>query len=299
MADDAKTYVFGNDGMYPALISMLQNKGVDPGVLALLKDGNGFGEGNSFLWVIFLFFLMGWGGFGYGNGRGTGDGFLASQLNNDYGRDLLMQGINGNQTAISQLASTLNCSIGQVQSAISAIGTQVQSVGNTVGLSGQQVINVIQAGNQTLASQLAQCCCENKLLTTSQGYEAQIRTLEQTNQLGSKIDGNTAAITAAISNQTALMDQQFCAIKERELQSKIDSLTATNTALQNSISNANQTAQIQSYVSGLVTPIQAEVAAIKNSLPATVSVQWPNLTAVPSYLTSGVYGSVVNPGLWA
>lgn len=240
---------------------------------------------------------MGWGGFGYGNGRDTSG--LASQLNNDYGRDLLMQAINGNGTAISQLASTLNCSTGQIQSAINSVGSQVQAVGNSVGLSGQQVINAIQAGNQTLASQLAQCCCDNKLLTTTQGYESQIRTLEQTNQLGSKIDGNTAAITAAIANQTSLMDQQFCAIKERELQGKIDSLTAANTALQNTISNANQTAQIQAYVSSLVSPLQTEVTAIKNAMPSTVSVQYPNLTAIPSYLASSVYGTVANQGLWA
>lgn len=298
MAEDAKTYVFGNDsGLLSSVIPLLQQQGIDPGILALMKDRDGgFGEGGWFMWIIFLFFLMGWGGFGYGNGRGIG---LESQLNNDYGRDLLMQAINGNGTAISQLSSSLNCSTGQIQAAINAVGAQVQSVGNTVGLSGQQVINAIQAGNQTLASQLAQCCCENKLLTTSQGYEAQIRTLEQTNQLGSKIDGNTAAITAAISNQTALMDQQFCAIKERELQSKIDMLTATNTALQNSISNANQTAQIQAYVSSLVTPLQTEVTAIKNSMPATVAVQYPNLTAIPSYLTNGAYGTITNPGLWA
>lgn len=209
-----------------------------------------------------------------------------------------MQAINGNGTAISQLASSLNCSTGQIQAAINAVGSQVQSVGNEVGLSGQQVINAIQAGNQTLASQLAQCCCENKLLTTSQGYESQIRTLEQTNQLGSKIDANTSAITTAIANQTTLMDQQFCAIKERELQSKIDSLTATNTQLQNSISNAHQTAQIQAYVASVVNPLQEQVTAIKGSLPSTVSVQWPNLTVVPSYLASG-YTTGYNPGLWA
>lgn len=235
---------------------------------------------------------MGWGNFGYSGNKGT-DG-LANQLNNDYGRDLLMQAINGNANAISQLASTLNCTTSQIQNAINAVGTQVQAVGNSVGLSGQQVINAIQAGNQTIASQLAQCCCDNKLLTTSQGYESQIRTLEQTNQLGSKLDANTAAITSAIANQTSMMDQQFCAIKERELQGKIDSLTAANTQLQNSISNANQTAQIQAYVASMINPIQSEVTAIKNNLPSTVSVQYPNLTAIPSYLA---YGTNLNQSL--
>lgn len=47
---DEKTYVFGNDsGTLSTLIPLLQNKGIDPGIIALLKDRDGFGDGNSFL----------------------------------------------------------------------------------------------------------------------------------------------------------------------------------------------------------------------------------------------------------
>ena len=292
MSEDSKTYVFGQDNsMLSSLIPLFQKQGVDPGILALMKDRDGFGgEGGWFIWVIFLFFLMGWGGNGYGFG-GRGNGFLGNEINNDYGRTMLLQAINGNGTAISQLATTLNCDVNAIQGAINAVQSSVQGVGNQVGMSGMQVINAIQSGNQTLAAQLAQCCCDNKQLTITQGYESQIRTLEQTNQLGSKIDGNTSAITRAIADQTALMDQQFCAIKERELQSKIDSLTAMNTSLQNTISNANQTSQIQAYIASVVNPLASDVAAIKAAQPSTVAVQWPNITAVPNYLMNGYYGA--------
>lgn len=157
-------------------------------------------------------------------------------------------------------------------------------------MSAAQVVSAIQSGNQALSSQLAQCCCDNKNLVTTQGYENQIATLNQTNQLGSKIDSNTSAITAAIANQTVEMNNQFCALKERELQNKIDSLTATNTALQSSINNANQTSAIQAYIASVINPITTDVAAIKAAQPSTVSVQWPQLTAVPSYLSSSLYG---------
>jgi hypothetical protein len=75
--------------------SMLSSKGVDPGLLALMKNNNGYGDGSWFIWVIFLFFLMGWGGGGwggFGNGRATTQGvdYLSTQLNNDAGRELLM-----------------------------------------------------------------------------------------------------------------------------------------------------------------------------------------------------------------
>lgn len=111
MAEE-KTYVFGegagNNGILSLLGPMLSQRGVDPNVLLAMQGRNndGFGEGGWFIWVIFLFFLMGWGGNGFGN---NGAGGLGNQLNNDYGREMLLQAINGNGNAISQLATTLNC----------------------------------------------------------------------------------------------------------------------------------------------------------------------------------------------
>ena len=65
------------------------------------------------------------------------------------------------------------------------------------------------------------------------------------------------------------MNDGFCAIKERELQDKIDTLTAQNTTLRGQIDNANQTAQI----AAMLVPIQTEVNAIKANQPNTVPVQ--------------------------
>lgn len=123
MAEE-KTYVFGegagNNGILSLLGPMLSQRGVDPNVLLAMQGRNndGFGEGGWFIWVIFLFFLMGWGGNGFGN---NGAGGLGNQLNNDYGREMLLQAINGNGNAISQLATTLNCDINAVQSAINSV----------------------------------------------------------------------------------------------------------------------------------------------------------------------------------
>lgn len=186
MAEE-KTYVFGegagNNGILSLLGPMLSQRGVDPNVLLAMQGRNndGFGEGGWFIWVIFLFFLMGWGGNGFGN---NGAGGLGNQLNNDYGREMLLQAINGNGNAISQLATTLNCDINAVQSAINSVQSQIQSVGNQVGMSGQQVINAIQAGNCQIASQIASCCCDVRTAIERQGYEGQLATLNQTNTLG-------------------------------------------------------------------------------------------------------------------
>lgn len=295
MADDStKTYVFGQDssfGMLGMLAPLLQQRGIDPSVLACMKNNNGFGEGGWFMWIIFLFFLMGWGGNGWNNRNGNQSDWLASQLNNDYGRDVLLQAVNGNGNAISQLATTLNCDINSVQTALN-------NISNAVGMNGQQIINSIQMGNNQLASQLAQCCCDNKLLATQQGYENRIAMQEQSCMLGGKIDNSTNVISAQIAAQTNFLSDKFCDLEKREMQSKIDSLREERSTLLSNISNAQQTAAIQQYVANIVAPIAADVNAIKAAQPPTVAVPYPQLTAVPTVYAAGLY-PYNNQGLWA
>lgn len=267
--ESAKTYVFDS-----------ARGSMDPStLLALMNNGGGFGGGN-WMWIIFLFFLYGWGGNGLFGGRGAAGG-LGAEINGDYGRSLLLQAINGNGTAISQLASTLNCDVNAIQSAIHSVQQSVNSVGTQVGMTGAQVTSAINAGNQALSSQLAQCCCDNKLLITTQGYENRIATAEQTAFLGAKID-----------NQTNVITDKFCDLEKRELQNKIDSLREQNSTLMGQISNANQTAAIQSYVSSLVTPIAQDVASLKACQPPTINVPYPNVAAVPTIPNTycNVYG---------
>lgn len=295
MADDStKTYVFGQDssfGMLGMLAPLLQQRGIDPSVLACMKNNNGFGEGGWFMWIIFLFFLMGWGGNGWNNRNGNQSDWLASQLNNDYGRDVLLQAVNGNGNAISQLATTLNCDINNVQTALN-------NISNAVGMNGQQIINSIQMGNNQLASQLAQCCCDNKLLATQQGYENRIAMQEQSCMLGGKIDNSANVISAQIAAQTNFLSDKFCDLEKREMQSKIDSLREERSTLLSNISNAQQTAAIQQYVANIVAPIAADVNAIKAAQPPTVAVPYPQLTAVPTVYAAGLY-PYNNQGLWA
>jgi CII-binding regulator of phage lambda lysogenization HflD len=50
---------------------------------------------------------------------------------------MIMAAVQGNATAISQLASTVNCDINAVQAALNAIQGSICQLSNTVGLSGQ------------------------------------------------------------------------------------------------------------------------------------------------------------------
>lgn len=270
-----KTYVFdndgggcGNSGMMGLIASMCQNRGLDPNMVAALmnnRNGNGGDWNGSWVWVIFLFFLMGWGrngwgGFG-GNGQGEGN-FLAGQLANDTGRDLLMSAIQGNGTAISQLASNLNCDINAVQGSLNQLQSAICGVGNQVGLSSQQVIAAINSGNCQLATQISDCCCGVRDAITRQGYENQLATVNQTNTLQGAINfvnssvergfaatnyafaDQTCQIKQAITEQTRYIGDKFCELEKREMQRENQYLRDQVQAYQLSASQQTQTQNI-------------------------------------------------------
>ena len=208
----------------------------------------------------------GWGGRGGFGGYGDGTGFLASQLNNDYGRDVLLQAINGNANAISQLATTLHCDVNQIQSTLC-------SLSNTVGLSGQQIINAVQTGDASIAAQIASCCCDTKQLITTQGYENRLATVDQ-----------TATIVGKIDAQTTLINDKFCQLEMREMQNKIDNLRDEKLALQTNISQRAQNEYIASSlfpISTALTELRADFDCFKSKLPETVTVPKENGVYVP------------------
>ena len=96
----------------------------------------------------------------------------------------------------------------------------------------------------------------------------------------------------AIADLKATMIQSFCDVKEREMQSKIDTQADIITQLRNAADNANQTNQIIGYVNSVVAPLQKSVTEIGNKMPNTVPITWPNLTAVNTtpYVNGGLYG---------
>ena len=300
------------------------NNSIDPNLMFALSQNGGFGNNGGWMWMMFMWILFPWifgnnGNFG-GFGNNAGTGFLANQLNNDAGRDLLLQAINGRADALGQLSNLLNTDISNVQNAVNSIQSAVQTVGAQVGMSGQQIINSVQAGNASLSQQLCNCCCENRLaianqtnaiqaqaaanhaestLLASQNYANQqlqsaqnhaatqlqmaniesadqLAVCQQTNQLGSQADRNTNSILNAIAGQNTLITKEFCDLKERELQNKINTQGDIITQLRNQISNDNQTLLFNKAI----TALDDKIDAIAAKTPNTVPVQWPNLVAV-------------------
>lgn len=325
--ETSKTYVFNpegsgnNGGMMSLIAPLLQQRGVDPNVLLAMKGNNGFGNGDGswFIWLLFILCFCGWGGNGFGfGGRGNGAG-LANEINNDYGRSLLMDAIGGNRNALSNLATQLNCTEGQIQQAISALTTQVQNVGNQVGMSGMQTINALQQGNMQIASQLADCCCRVNNNITAMDGNVKLAMCQQTGTLQNAINNVAVGQERGFSNVAYETQRQTCdlhnAIKEstqtivdgqkqaemREMQNKIDSLREENSTFKSSAMTSQIVGQAVAPINAVLAGLQSEVAGIKCKLPETVTTPYSPFTAVPNCVAyqAGLYGlNAANNEFW-
>lgn len=280
-----------------------ENQATVPAWLAMNNGGwgNGFGGGlggGILGFLLGLAFGNGWGGFGgFGGGYGNagGAGFLSNQINNDSGRELLMNAITSQgeagRAATQNLATMLGQDFNLVNSGVSAIRDGIAALTAQTGMSALQIQNAIQSGNSALASQLCECCCKTQQNIISQGYENQIATLTQTNALSGAIVGSGQRTADAIADLKTTMVKEFCDARERDMAEKIEAQGNVISQLRGQIDNANQTAAITGYINSLVSPIAKEVDDIKCKLPNTVSVNWPNLQAVnvTPYVSGGYY----------
>lgn len=299
--DDSKVFMFPEGS----------SKGsIDPALLMALNNNGGFGNNGAWIWILFMWMMWQNGGMYGGFGGNNGTGFLSNQLNNDAGRDLILQALNGRADALGQLAQITNSSVESVKNTLNTIQSSIQSVGTQVGMSGLQVQNAIQSGNAAISHQLCECCCENRLAIANQTNALQsqlaanhaaatlqaaqteaadqLAVCQQTNALTRQADGNTNSILGAIQAQNTLITKEFCDLKERELQNRIDAQGDIITQLRNQISNDKQTLQFNAAFHAL----DDKIDAIAAKQPNTVPVQWPNLIAANAtpYIGNVGYG---------
>ena len=251
--------------------------------------------------------MFGWngGGFGYGGfGGGNGAaGFISNQLNNDSGRELLMNAITNqgeaSRTAIQTLSTMLGQDFNLVNAGIQSAQNTLNQIANAQGMSTLQLINAVQAGDAALTSTIQKCCCDQQLATCQQTNTLQ----NAINNVGNQVQAKAAADQLAMCQQTyALtdnMNRNFLAIdnkldamesgrKDRE----ITALTAKVAQLESQNFTTGVVQQAVAPVIGQISALAREVDDIKCNMPQTVPVQWPQLTAVNTtpYVSGGFYG---------
>ena len=190
----------------------------------------GFGDGNGW-WIILLLLLFAGNGFGGNNANNiypwmnqadiTNSGFQNAATNQAIGT--LQNGVTGGfgdlQTALCGGFAGVNASITNAQMASLERSFAAQTA-NTQAISGIQ-------------SQLAQCCCDNRLATV------------QTQNI---VQSEGAATRLAIQNQTQEILDKLC---QQEIMAKQDRIAELERQLNFANLSASQTAQTQYIIDAL------------------------------------------------
>ena len=263
------------------------------------SGSSGWGSGDGgFLWILLVLLLGGgaWGNGWGGGGRGGATGGAAESVDRAVAQaradglsdQVVIDAIQGNQTAISQLASTLHCDINSIQTVLCGMDKSIMQVGNQVGLTSTQIINAIQAGNCQITQAIADCCCKTQTAILTQGYETRIQNMEQTNALTGVMNAGFNLLGNKIDAQTQTMLNSFQGIKDYLTSEKIESLQHTVTQMENAANNANQTLAFRAAIDAATTPIYNQVIGIANRVPPIPVPAYP----APQYATGYAFGVI-------
>lgn len=281
--------------------------------------GNGFNNGfGSFNSIADLFGLaiiasmFGWGNGGFGGGFGGwggnagGAGFLSNQLNNDSGRELIMNAITSqgeaSRSAIQNLATTLGQDFNLVNAGVQNVQNSLATIAANQGMNTLQVINAIQSGDASLASQLCKCCCDNQLAMCQQTNALQNSINAVNNSVNAKAAADqlamcqqTYALTDTMNRNYLALDNKIDALESDRKDREITALTAKVAELESQKFTTGVVQQAVSPILGQLSALSNEVDDIKCKLPETISVTYPNVTAVNNtpYM-GGFYGN----GFW-
>lgn len=298
---DTKVYQFGEqgasaNGLLASVLPALQSRGVDVSYLMGLMSGNNnggfFGNNGGFQDIIALIVIAAI----FGNGNGGG---LFGGGSNNAEREMLMSAIQRSGTDLSQLAQSLNCSVGQVNAAIDQVASQICQLTGQVGMSSQQIINAVQAGNATLASQICGCCCDLKQLISESNYLTE-RGFCNTNQiltkgfsdLGYATRDQTCSIEKSIAASTQQILEGQRAAELRAMQDKMDALREKNAQQAVILNNAQQTSQF----AAMLAPIQADLAELKCNQVPVKKIACPETYIPVNRSVNENYGLVPNYG---
>lgn len=286
--DDSKIFMFPDGGTR-------QTSNDVNSLLPLLMCNGGFGGGN-WIWIIFLFFLYP----------------LANMVNNNDGRDLIMQAINGNGSAVQRLATMFGTKADMIQSAICQVNNSVAQVGCKIDSSTGALLNAGTQNTMTLANQLATCCCNLKNAITEGNYQNQIATIQQTNTIkqsvsdvGSAVSRGFSDVCYALRDQTCNLDKSIDVVGDRII-AKLDASEKSSmqdkiNALQTQLTTEHQSGVIAQQIAAAVNPIAQAVNEIKCAQPQTVTVPYQPFQAVPNCIAYqyGMYNGCNNlNGFW-
>lgn len=258
--------------------------------------GDGFGWGGNGAWWLLVLFLFAANGNGFGWGNGGMNGMMpymaSTNTNNDVQRGFDQQAL---MTGIGDIAGSVNAGFAGVnQSLCSGFAGVNASIANSLSSieasnNARQMANMQQAFS--LQSQLAQCCCDNRLATANLNATILSENCADRAALSDGIRdilANQTANTQALINQTTQAVQGvYDKICQLELNAKNDRIAE----LQNQLTAANTAALVGAQTSRVLADNAAQTQALEQYLnPAPIPayvVQNPNCCAGNYYSGCG------------
>lgn len=214
------------------LAGLMGNRGVDPGIVALLndrcRDGN-WGDGGLLVVLLLVILLGGRNGFGFGNGWGDGNvAGVDRTVVNEANYAQLMDAVRGNNMAIANLAQTLNCDVGQLQMAICGVDKQLAiNHGDFINAIQSCCCNIrtdIMQSQNALQSQLAKCCCDTNLNIERQACDLRSQIQETRFQIQTTDAATRQLINECCCDLKTQIANGFCDLEKRQLQDRIHEL---------------------------------------------------------------------------
>lgn len=143
---------------------------------------------------------------------------LRNQMSDNQNSNLLMDAVKGNNVAIGQLASNLNCDFNTLTAAVNDVRGGVDKLSGQVGFSAERVINSVNTGNLNLVQQLKDCCCTTQQNIVKMGYESQLGQKDIVNT----IQTQTLAMQQGHNNITTEILRNLATITAQNQQDKCD-----------------------------------------------------------------------------
>lgn len=309
MAEDRSTIILPDNSQHPGYAYP-----------AFGGFGNGFGSFNSIadlFGLAIIASMFGWGNNGFGGfgggwgGNGTA-GFLSNQLNNDSGRELIMNAVNAqgeaSRTAVSNLATALGQDFNLVNSGVQNVQNALSTLALQQAVSVPQIMNSIASGDASIISAFQKCCCDNQLAICQQTNALQsdisgVRTAIEAKSAADQLAmcQQTYALTDTMNRNYLALDNKIDALESSRKDREITSLTAQVAKLESQNFTAGIVQQAVAPVNSALAALAREVDDIKCKQPSTVSVQYPNLVAVNAtpYVSGGFYqGGFGNGGYY-
>ena len=225
-----KVYCYDHPSAYNnhdalSIAAMCNKNSTDPmAMMAAMNGGMGGQWNNPFIYLVWMMFANRF--WNNGDGGKVQDAEIQGQLNalrnqmtDNQNSNLLMDAVKGNNVAIGQLASNLNCGFNQLQSGVCAVRSAIEQVAGQVGYSAERVINAANLGDLNIVQQLKDCCCQTQQNIIKMGYENQLGQKDilngmqqQTNTFERSLDFVNRSIERGFSSLGYQLAQDKCDI---------------------------------------------------------------------------------------